>query len=438
MAKTKKLYIGPLGLPNNREIDIEPGLNPGIGGSEFQLLSLAKELAHQRNLQVVVLLWPGSLKPKNSNNSRLIFEYYSETVKPNKSEVVIAPIGSLIKLPGEFTSNAFVVASSHHPHDHGIKDVQKKHRVDLVRSVGIYSHESNRIFTRQGVYLPNLFLSELKQELWKDIEDKGVLGNISSMHPSKGSHHVALLSYSVLQDYPHLKVEFVGDLSLYAKNNKPNPTLDRYQNKRIWIAMKFLRSQSIEDRVIFSGLVLSALGEHLDRWRFAIQNPLGIGEADPASVKDCLSRGVPVFSSGFFGMWDYMRLFPETRAFWPSTLRKKMTRISSDEIFEHNLRDKCQSLATRLEHRNREIIKGWVDLIFEGESSQATIKSSLYPSDVSLTSKVIIWGVSTLLYFKKISHIFFGAADRFYSVILRADHFIYSWRKSHISNKHRT
>lgn len=434
MPKSKKLYVGPIPLPLDREIDIQQNLNPGIGGTEFQLLSLAKELSRLEDLQVVVLLWSGSKEPKNSKGG-LLFEYYSEKIRPRKSDVVISPISSLVKLPREFTKSSFVIASSHHPHDHGIKKVRKNHKVDLVRSVGVYAYESNRIFVRRGVYLPNLFLSELRTEL-SDKRESKILGSISSMHPSKGSHHVALLSSIVLKKYNTLGLEFIGSRSLYANHDKADRRETSGLDERLDWSLSFLSSQSLRDRVSFRGLEISGLAHSIDRWKFGVQNPIGIGEADPASVKDLISRGVPVFSSGFFGMWDYMRLFPETRAFWPGTFRKKMRRLLEDEGLENKVRERCLALAKRLERRNEEILRAWVKVISEGRRSHLNIEFSLYPEEVSRLRKLQIVFLSTLLYFETVSNTFFGLLDRLYSLVLLTDFYFSSLIQSLPQNRY--
>jgi hypothetical protein len=118
------------------------------------------------------------------------------------------------------------------------------------------------------------------------------------------------------------------------------------------------------------------------RWSGAILNPLGTGEADPASYKDCLAVGVPVFSLGDYGMWDYASAFPETTSSTLNRLVKKIVRFSMDPALRTMLRIRALQKAAELKLRNTTVLENWSELLYyihEGVEIPATRRVAFIP-----------------------------------------------------------
>lgn len=373
------IIVGPLFLPQNLHWDGAGSKNPGIGGTEFQLLSLAELLAEKSQGSVKVLC---DSEPVIQGRSSLVFEQLDLLSPLPPDSILISPVSSLVHLPAEFTKNTKLIASSHHPHDHDIAKINRRHAPLILRCVGAYSYWSNVRKGISSVYLPNLFLSE---ELGLDSQSRELtFGHISSIHPSKGLivaiavwKRARYLGGSINQNF-----EVIGGKALYdARSEKSSAALmtPGYQKR-----VKKLLGEGLDK----AGVQLLGIKSNKDMapivssWSGAILNPLGTGEADPASYKDCMAVGVPVFSLGDYGMWDYARDFPETTSLTLNNLAKKIVRFSKDPALRTMLRNRALQRAAELKLRNSAVLENWSDLlqyIQEGAGIPATSRSSFIP-----------------------------------------------------------
>jgi hypothetical protein len=373
------IFVGPLSLPQKLDWDGVGSKNPGIGGTEFQLLSLAEFLAEKSLGSVKVLCNP---VPVISGGSGVEFEPFDLLSPLPPESILISPVSSLVQMPAEFTKNTKLIASSHHPHDHDIPKIVRRHAPLILRCVGAYSYWSNARRGVSSVYLPNLFLS---QELDLDSASRELaFGHLSSLHPSKG----LIVAIGVWNKARQLggstpkSFEVIGGQAIY--------------DAGVWKASAALMSPGYEKRVEkllgegldVAGIRLFGIKSNADmaplvaRWSGAILNPLGTGEADPASYKDCLAVGVPVFSLGDYGMWDYARYFPETTARTLNQLTKKIVRFSMDPELRTMLRVRALQKAAELKFRNSTVLENWSKLlhyIHEGAEISATGISAFIP-----------------------------------------------------------
>lgn len=373
------IIFGPLFLPQNLHWDGVGSKNPGIGGTEFQLLSLAELLAEKSQGSVKVLC---DSEPVIQGRSSLVFEPLDLLSPLPPDSILISPVSSLVHLPAEFTKDIKLIASSHHPHDHDIAKIIRRHAPLILRCVGAYSYWSN---VRKGiscVYLPNLFLSE---ELVLDSQSRELtFGHISSLHPSKG----LIVSIAVWKRARAIggsiskSFEVIGGKALYdARSEKSSAALmtPGYQKRVEKLLGEGLDKAGVQLLGIKSNKDMSPI---VSSWSGAILNPLGTGEADPASYKDCMAVGVPVFSLGDYGMWDYARDFPETTSLTLNNLAKKIVRFSKDPALRTMLRNRALQRAAELKLRNSAVLENWSDLlqyIHKGAGIPAPSRSSFIP-----------------------------------------------------------
>ncbi len=373
------IFVGPLSLPQKLDWDGVGSKNPGIGGTEFQLLSLAELLAEKSLGSVKVLCNPA---PAINGGSGVEFEPF-DLLSPLPSEsILISPVSSLVQIPAEFTKNTKLIASSHHPHDHDIPKIVGRHAPLILRCVGSYSYWSNARRGISSVYLPNLFLS---QELDSEPASREMaFGHLSSLHPSKG----LIVAIAAWNRARHLggsipkNFEVIGGQAIYdAGAQKASAALmsPRYEKRIEKLLGEGLDRAGIRLFGIKSNNDMAPL---VASWSGAILNPLGTGEADPASYKDCLAVGVPVFSLGDYGMWDYARDFPETTARTLNQLTKKIVRFSMNPALRTMLRVRALQKAAELKLRNTKVLENWSKLlhyIHEGAEIPETIISALIP-----------------------------------------------------------
>lgn len=373
------IFVGPLSLPQKLSWNGARSKNPGIGGTEFQLLSLAELLAEKYMGSVKVLC---NTVPVINGESGVEFEPFDPLSPLPPESILISPVSSLVRMPAKFTKNTKLIASSHHPHDHDIPKIVRKHAPLILRCVGAYSYWSNSSKGVSSVYLPNLFLG---QELDLGPPSRALIfGHLSSLHPSKG----LIVAIAVWQRARHIEgsitkdFEVIGGQGIYdAGSEKASAALmsSGYHKRVEKLFGHDLDEAGIRLLGIKSNIELAPL---IANWSGAILNPLGTGEADPASFKDCLAVGVPVFSLGDYGMWDYARDFPETTARTLNQLTKKIVRFSRDPALRATLRNRALQKAAELKLRNSRVLDNWSTLlhyIHEDAEIPATSKGFFMP-----------------------------------------------------------
>ena len=373
------IFVGPLSLPQKLNWNGVGSKNPGIGGTEFQLFSLAELLAERSMGSVKVLC---NTVPVINGGSGVEFEPF-DLLSPLPSEsILISPVSSLVELPAEFTKNTKLIASSHHPHDHDIPKIVGRHAPLILRFVGAYSYWSNTRKEVSSVYIPNLFLS---QELDLGPPSRELtFGHLSSLHPSKGLI-VAIAVWDRARDLGGSiakNFEVIGGQGIYdAGAEKRSAALMslRYQKRIEGILGEGIEGAGVRLLGIKSNNDMAPI---VANWSGAILNPLGTGEADPASYKDCLAVGVPVFSLGDYGMWDYARDFPETTARTLNLLTKKIVRFSKDPALRSLIRNRALQKAAELKLRNSAVLENWSEILHylhEGADIPATSKGRFMP-----------------------------------------------------------
>jgi hypothetical protein len=215
-------------------------------------------------------------------------------------------------------------------------------------------------------------------------------GHLSSLHPSKG----LIVAIAVWERARHLggsipkNFEVIGGQAIYdAGAEKASAALMSlgYQKRIEGLLGEGIGRAGVRLFGIKSNNDMAPL---VANWSGAILNPLGTGEADPASYKDCLAVGVPVFSLGDYGMWDYARDFPETTALTLNRLAKKIVRFSKDPALRTMLRNRALQKAGELKLRNSAVLENWSDLlhyIHKDTEILATSKSLLIPPKLPVT-----------------------------------------------------
>lgn len=381
------VVIGPLNLREDLG-KLEPGMtNPGIGGTEFQLLSLALALVSYNEFDIEIVCTndiPLGLDSKITATKLTDVDCF----RPNT--ILISPVSTFSKIKMEHLLNCKVILSSHHPHYKLKRKIQNRLPIKLIRVVGAYSYLTDLNKTPTA-YIPNFFLS--KESLNQHISNKSykTAGNISSYHPSKGTHHVIGMFNLLCKQINGLKFELVGSSALYA--NSTELPVARFKlrlaapyNVRIDRLVRRLQSSDKDCEIKEFGLQSDNLPKIVLGWSFALINPLGIGESDPASIKDCLAVNVPVFSTGDFGTWDYQRFFPETTASSPLKLTKKITTYLNEPDLQPEIQSRIRLFTRELTERNFVISEVWkktICAISREDSNPENYSSVFRPTIIS-------------------------------------------------------
>jgi len=263
--------------------------NPGVGGSEYYSILLARHMATE--FEHLLFFDSESQTYFDSNGSTGVHDsdpanvtWFINAMLPSER----APIR-----PGEK-----VVVFSHHPFDSNLRPWQVRHPLSNQVSLGTFQFYSNG-GNRRGHFQIRSFFPEVDLDLPHSAS--GVVGHVSSLHPSKGFHRVLKIFYELKKIRPTLKLEVLGGPNLYSATgisaNDSSPYLDDVRS--------YILSHGLQDAVSFLG-VEANVAERIKGWDAVIQNPFGVGEADPMILKEAWAVGRPVFGASDFGFREYL------------------------------------------------------------------------------------------------------------------------------------
>lgn len=358
-----KICIGPVQLIDCVLFANITKENPGVGGSEHYFLYLAHRLSLLRREFSVTVLYNGTPPSLEGHDNPLLnFAPVAEVSSLQQWDVAILGTAFLAKEANLRTLPKRIIAVSHHPHDGHLGELLGKKKPFAVVNLGRYQYLSN---SRRGVNhfrIPSFFLGGETPSQDFAIRNPKLVGHISSMHPSKGFHVIARQWRTVLRRNKGAKLEVLGGASLYGhhENHPLLPTTYAYGEKLVNILGGDLQNGT----VTFLGRVPGSIDSIVNRWSAALINPKGIGEADPATLRDLIRLGVPVVSSRKYGLSEYMDYFPETTVKYAWSIPSTLKRLLDSHELQLKLFARSRDLAGSLLARNKVIEKAWAELLF--------------------------------------------------------------------------
>lgn len=347
------LAIGPIQLSRDISIAEFPAPNPGIGGTEFQTIWLAHELA-KAGYKVSLFCDGGKV------SSKYLKSEHADLDTQRHFDIQILPLSQANHAANTFISPQKKIVMSHHPHDLSKNHMRFVRECDVLISVGKYQYWSNSKSPIAHFWLPGLCRAPVNQTRPSSLYGFTV-GHISSLHPSKGFHVLAKAWAGITAKIPNARLEVIGGLHLYGEEfiDAEIPTSPRYADK---IRKAF--GGVVPSNVIFHGVLSGEALDHVAQsWHLAVLNPIGTGEADPGVVRDVWRLGVPVVSTMRFGMGDYMEHFPELWASSPRVVTQKVVRMLQIPEELASLSEKALEQADELWARALETIGLWKSLI---------------------------------------------------------------------------
>lgn len=360
-----RVGIGPIRLHKHVEIVSSRDENPGIGGSEFHSLQLSAILA-EKGMEVV-LMYSGfnPVMPAGVTSVR-----FDQNLDSLGLTCLVTTVGEVNRPEFPSLSNIETYLISHHPHDRDILRARSKlQKLAAVVNVGRYQRFSNRKYARNGLWIPAFTPISSKATRSPHQEERNhegvvkTVGHISSLHPSKG-FGIALAGFCrVAQENPGLKFQIVGGSNLYAHVLSTKSDISQLETLGPKITKTLVRANLEGEQISFLGVVDGSVLNLLSLWDVALQNPLGIGEADPIVIQDCLRSGVPVIAGSLFGMYDYMKYFPELQAHSERQVAKRLEALAAGRLDQKEIAARGLKLHASLVERRSRAVKSWADLI---------------------------------------------------------------------------
>jgi len=352
-----EVFIGPIEVIDRLSLRAGDNVNPVIGGSEFYFINLAVQLSALG--AKVNLICLGSKLDLSGSKVKVLSKLPSLDKLSKSRKLLISSTSSYRKF---FTAlNCFqpLVLVSHHPHDGDLLYILRRRKDFILVNLGEYQFLSNKRFGLCSIIIPS-FVAPPSKNLSRDVVP-GLIGHVSSLVPSKGFHHIARYWEDISKEYPAIQLEVIGGNSLYGMPEEHwfIPTSFKYGNK----IEKLLGHSGSENRIKFLGRVSGNLDRWISRWNLVVLNPRGIGEADPATMKECIRLGVPVIASYDFGFRAYLRDFPEFRLKSPRHLSRVVPRALNHLQKNENILVRWRQVYERLYQQNIKISESWICLI---------------------------------------------------------------------------
>lgn len=356
------LCLGPVTLGEKFHFSSVVEENLGMGGSEHYFLVLAHRLSLVLSSVKVSVLVSGRLPDLSGySNPNLDFVLEDKGISISSWDMGIFGTGYLAQISNWKDLPRRVVAVSHHPHDGNLRRIRRQDQIHAIVNLGRYQHLSNRFGSRLAFRVPSYFMGPTSNQPATNHIQNPIIGHISSLHPSKGFHILAKLWRRISKLAPTAKLEVVGGISLYGeKETHPIlPTTRAYGEK----LTRILGQEAIRDQVRFFGRVQGSIAPIAGRWAVAVMNPSGIGEADPAVLRDMIRLGVPAVSTRRYGMSEYMDFFPETTVKSARDIPKVLSTLLDSRELRESIRGKSIELSKKLLERNGQIDLVWKEIL---------------------------------------------------------------------------
>lgn len=303
---------------NNRNLSddidylcIEKG-NPGIGGTQYMILSVVTELSKQDNFEVILFV---DKKIKVSSKIKLVvLEQFKDIFNHVKIlenfHLILTYHKQLFSLNFNTIKaiNSLIIWAHNIIPNHELNHISKincvkalvcvgKEQLDLFRDHKIFKKST---FIYNGIYEP------IKQTaLTQNSKRKNEVTYIGSLIPEKGFHVLAEAWPSVLKAVPNAKLNVIGSAKLYDTNvslGKYNLAERSYENK----FMPFLTKANgeIMDSVKFWGVLADKKNDILKRTKIGVPNPCGLTETFCLSAVEMQLAGCRVISKRYVGLLD--------------------------------------------------------------------------------------------------------------------------------------
>ncbi len=279
--------------------------NPGIGGTQYTTLCLAKELSKLSQYEVAVACESDLSLGSHIDVLRLTIEDAVEFADKNSYCLIYRPTisfqPSLLQKLSD--SDASVIAWAHvGPSQESLRTLASLRSIKRVVALGEREYISwydnpviqKSVLIRNGHHIP-----ENQVLIQTDVE---AITYIGSLVPQKGFHLLAEVWPEVVRRHPNLYLNVVGSGNLYSNTTGLGP-LGIAEPSYEALIQKNLGKDI--DSVRFLGKLGGAEKNSIVARSFiGIINPSGNTENCPLSALDFQSLSVPVFSAKKYGVID--------------------------------------------------------------------------------------------------------------------------------------
>jgi glycosyltransferase involved in cell wall biosynthesis len=290
----------------------EHGTNPGATGSAFIAVRVVTLLARSMPERQFVLVDASAAAPRPNVLPDNVEFCSAVDWAAGSSDSLVLPAGALRShLALHAATNAGrLIAWSHHPFDPALLGHRIGRRPDAVVSPGAFAVASNRMSRHAVTQIPHPVapVASLKASQ----PDSGApfeLVFMSSGLAIKGLPDVATLWRGLRHRLPDARLHIIG--TAFPAPSDETRTLPVTGEYLFAARLDEFRSDIADGRVILHGRMGIERFSLLAACHAGIVNPRGLSESWCITAFEMMAIGLPIVSSGEFGMYEPMRFLPD-------------------------------------------------------------------------------------------------------------------------------
>lgn len=355
---------------NNMDLGTPEVGNPGVGGSTYEAILLAKYLSYVHEI-IVYHMNDSTILPDNVV-SRVVGNELEmpEMAKSDKVDIFIYAAGRTIDWYKEIERNQIssVVWAHCYLNYFELRIIRKSDCVKRVVFVGQeeYSAYVADDIIEKSTYIFNMYNSEKYVQRTKYNEKNVVY--MGSLNRDKGFHVLAKAWKKVVEIEPDAKLMVLGTGQLYGRET----VLGKYGIATPDYERRFIKNLiddqgKIIDSVTFCGIVGADKVDYISSACVGVVNPTGRTETFCISAVEIEACGVPICTTGKYGLLDTVvnnktGLFSNTA----EELSENIVRLIRDKELNHRLSDGARQWSLRF--TPSEIIPEWNKMFEEIEN----------------------------------------------------------------------
>jgi glycosyltransferase involved in cell wall biosynthesis len=289
----------------------EHGTNPGAGGSAFVTVRVVDLLARSRPDRHFILVDASGAAPRPRTLPDNVEFRGPVDWLAGPNDAVVIPAGALRAASAmRATTNAGrLIAWSHHPFDPALLGRRVGRRPEAVVSPGAFAVASNRMSRYAITHIPHPVAQVASVRARRpDNRKRFELVFMSSGLAIKGLPDVAALWHELRYRLPGARLHIIGHDRL-APGDEADMLRAAGRHRRV-SALDVFCGDIADERVILHGRMGAERFALLAACHAGIVNPRGISESWCITAFEMMAVGLPIVSSGEFGMYESMRSLP--------------------------------------------------------------------------------------------------------------------------------
>lgn len=358
------ILIDDVGIKNKNFGEIEKG-NPGVGGTAYEEILLAKELSKYCNNEVHIYV-------TNTNNTYfngvILHKVTSLTEVPlvaskDNIDILIFTASKPLELYKNIskTNIKYIVWAHVFLNYYELKELRYLDQIKRIVFVGKTQYQSYIAddIIKKSVYIYNMFDSRYSKKRERYTNDVCYLG---ALNRYKGFHILAKAWPLVVEKIPDAKLYVVGRGDLYNNSKK----LGKYKISDARYEKKFIKYiTNGEGQILSSIKFLGNLGKEKDdlisKMAVGVVNPSGQTETFCISAVEINACGVPVCTTGKYGLLDTVKNCENGLYSYSSTqLAENIIQLLVNRKLNESMGNKALINAERF--APQKIIKKWLTL----------------------------------------------------------------------------